>query len=211
MSSLDESVIKVGGSLLNWPRLPHHLTVFLKKRQLSVVCERVLLIAGGGPAADLVRGLDRDHHLSEESAHHLAIQGMDFTARCLAAILPGSVAVDRLEERFPVWNSGRIPVLVPSGIVQEIEQSGTHALTQNWDTTSDSIAAWIAGHLGAKSLVLLKSASLPIGADRQVAAQLKRVDPMFPRISRFLGLVEYLNLRDPDGEVLILDRETGET
>ena len=176
----DVSVIKVGGSLLDWPDLPDRLSVFLKGQRTEVASGHRVLLAGGGPAVDLVRRLDRDHHLGGETAHRLAIHAMDLTARCLVAILPGSVAVDRLGELFPVWSSGRIPVLTPSPILQDIERPGMAPLPRTWDMTSDSIAAWIADHLGAKSLILLKSASLPIGADREMAARLERVTHSFP-------------------------------
>jgi 5-(aminomethyl)-3-furanmethanol phosphate kinase len=207
----DVSVIKVGGSLLDWPELPDRLSVFLEGQRNRVASGRLVAIAGGGPAADLARRLDRDHHLGDETAHQLAIHAMDLTARFLAAILPGSVAVDRLAELFSVWSAGRVPVLIPSPILQDIERTGMSPLPRSWDTTSDSIAAWIATHLRATSLVLLKSASLPSGADRQMAARLERVDPHFPRISRDLPRVEYLNLRDPAGHRLTLDREDLET
>jgi 5-(aminomethyl)-3-furanmethanol phosphate kinase len=205
------SVIKVGGSLLDWPELPHRLTLFLDGQRSRSASRRSILIAGGGAAADLVRRLDRDHPLDDETAHRLAIHAMDLTARFLAAILPGSVTIDRLPDRFKVWGERRIPVLVPSPILRDIERLGSAPLPPTWETTSDSIAAWIACHLGAASLVLLKSASLPRGADRLEAARLERVDPNFPRIAQNLPRVAYLNLRDPAGELLTLDRENCET
>ena len=75
----------------------------------------------------------------------------------------------------------------------------------SWDVTSDTIAAWIAGQLKARSLVLLKSASLPADATRDLAARLKLVDPVLP--PDLLGRarsVEYLNLRDPSATPEIL-------
>ena len=62
--------------------------------------------------------------------------------------------------------------------------------------TSDTIAAWIALHLAADRLILLKSAPLPVGADRREAARLGLVDPMLPLVARPLQRVEYLNLRE---------------
>ena len=54
-----------------------------------------------------------------------------------------------------------IPLLVPSVILDELEARHPSPLPPSWDVTSDTIAAWIAGQLRARSLVLLKSASLP--------------------------------------------------
>ena len=50
-------VVKVGGSLMGWPPLPDRLARFL--RLYREAGENVVLIAGGGGAADWVRGLDR--------------------------------------------------------------------------------------------------------------------------------------------------------
>jgi aspartokinase-like uncharacterized kinase len=201
----DVSVIKVGGSLLDWPELPDRLTVFLERQRSRLATDRMILIAGGGATADLVRRLDRDHRLDDETAHRLAIHAMDLSARFLAAIMPGTVAVERLTDRFRAWREGQLPILIPSSILQDIERCGAAPLPRSWDTTSDSIAAWIAGHLGASSLVLLKSASLPEGAGRLEAARLERVDPNFPRIAHGLARVEYVNLRDSAADLLILD------
>jgi 5-(aminomethyl)-3-furanmethanol phosphate kinase len=201
----DLCVIKVGGSLLDWPDLPEHLSVFLRQQRTRSTSGCLVLIAGGGAPADLVRRLDRDHHLGDQTAHRLAIHAMDLTARILAAILSDAVAVDRIVEVFSAWSAGRFPVLIPSPILQDLERPGMAQLPRSWDTTSDSIAAWIARHLGATSLVLLKSASLPKGADRLLAARVGRVDPNFLRFARDLPRVEYLNLRDPSGDLLTLN------
>ena len=78
-------------------------------------------------------------------------------------------------------------MLVTSMILDELEEKQASPLPHSWDVTSDTIAAWIAGQLKAQSLVLLKSASLPPDATRDLAAQLKLVDPFFPLISSALA------------------------
>ena len=50
-----------------------------------------------------------------------------------------------------------MPVLQPSRWLREADP-----LPHSWDVTSDSIAAWIAGQLGARQLILVK----PPGVDR---------------------------------------------
>ena len=194
-------MLKVGGSLLDWPELPVRLGGLLEARRSSHPGERPVLIAGGGSAADFVRVLDRVHRLGDSTAHDLAIHALDFTARLLAALLPGSSPVDRLEALGPVWVERGVPVLVPGPILAQIEQPGQDRLPPSWDVTSDSIAARIAVHLDADRFILLKSSALPPGTRREEASRMGWVDPMFPQVARALRRVAYLNLRDPAGRL----------
>jgi 5-(aminomethyl)-3-furanmethanol phosphate kinase len=192
------AVIKVGGSLLDWPELPGRLTEFLESRRASMPAERTVLIAGGGPAADLIRVLDRIHGLGDQTAHLLAIHALDQTAIVLAAILPGSSLVDRIDALSTAWDASVIPILAPRSILSAIDRSrsGFDPLPASWDVTSDTIAARIAVYLEAEFLILLKSASLPVGTSRAAAARLGLVDPIFPVAAQALPRVAYLNLRD---------------
>jgi aspartokinase-like uncharacterized kinase len=190
------AVFKVGGSLFDWPELPHRLTAFLDARRAILPGERTVLIAGGGPAADLVRALDRIHGLGDLSAHQLALHALDLTAILLAALVPGSIVVDRIELLPDAWNARSIPILAPRHTLSEIDRRERDPLEASWDVTSDAIAARIAGHLEAQCLVLLKSAPLPPAATRRDAARLGLVDPMLPAVARSLARVEYLNLRE---------------
>ena len=58
----------------------------------------------------------------------------------------------------------------------------------SWDVTSDSLAAWLAGRIGAKRVLLVKHVELPPGPLR--AADLVAdgiIDPAFPRFLRASG------------------------
>src|SRR5262249_50947889 len=80
-------VVKVGGSLYDLPGLGARLRAWLER----LPSREVLLVPGGGPAADVVRDLDRLHRLGEEAAHWLALRALSVNARFLAALLPGAV------------------------------------------------------------------------------------------------------------------------
>ncbi len=205
------SVVKVGGSLLDWVELPTRLAEFLESRRLDDPDGRMILVVGGGRAADLVRELDRIHRVGDETAHQLAIRAMDLSAMFLAAILPGSIVVDRLDALPAAWNSDRIPILLAVPILIEIEQPGVVPLPRSWDTTSDSIAARIAVHLNARSLILLKSASLPPGTTREEAARHQWVDPHFPELSGGIAQVAYLNLRVRSSGLVMLPGQRART
>ena len=204
MSPRSISLVKVGGSLLDWPELPAQLDRFLEQRRVSAPETLDVLLCGGGPFVDSVRRLDRVHHLGDYMAHRLAIQAMDLASAVLLCMLHGAMGVESVESLHGEWPADDIPILIPSVILQELEEIQASPLPQSWDVTSDTIAAWIAGQLKAESLVLLKSASLPPNPTRDVAARLKLVDPFFPLISSGVAQVEYLNLRDPSATAQIL-------
>jgi aspartokinase-like uncharacterized kinase len=191
------SVVKVGGSLFDWPELPARLTTFLSARVLESRQEQTVLIAGGGAAADFVRLVDRVHGVGDERAHRLALHSLDLSAHLLAALLPAQcIVVDSLAALAGAWCDQTIPVLAPRRFMTEIDRQGADALPESWDVTSDAIAARVAAHLRADCLVLLKSAPFPPNATRGDAARLGLVDPMFPRAAEGLSRVEYVNLRD---------------
>jgi aspartokinase-like uncharacterized kinase len=199
------TVVKVGGSLLGWPELPGRLLAWLETRRANDSEEAIVLIAGGGAAADWIRSLDQVHGLGEEAAHRLAVHALDLTAVVLARLLPGSIVVNRIEMLAAARESGTTPILAPRTVLNEIERPGTDPIPASWDVTSDTIAARIAEHLGARSLVLMKSASAPAGATREGAIGLGLVDPMLPRAARSIARVEVVNLRSepPDHRVLL--------
>lgn len=157
-------VIKVGGGLLS------HVQHFARVAQ--ALCElgrtqRVLVIPGGGPFADVVRDVDERLHAGDDAAHWMAILGMDQHAHVLASRIANSVIVATVDEVAQAMRDRRVPVLAPSRWVGRADP-----LPHTWDVTSDSIAAWCAGQIGASTLVLVK----PPGAQ---GADL--VDPSFQR------------------------------
>ena len=99
-------VIKVGGSLFDWPEVARELPVVLnQKRDAS---EALVLLAGGGAAADFVRTLDRTFALGDSRAHHLALRSLDLTAHALATLVPGLVVVDELEGALAEERADRV-------------------------------------------------------------------------------------------------------
>src|SRR5687768_5997933 len=76
------TMAKVGGSLFDLPDLRERLV-----RWAASVEDRILLVPGGGEAADVIRRLDRVHHLGESPAHWLAIRMMQVNACFLAELL----------------------------------------------------------------------------------------------------------------------------
>lgn len=184
------TIAKVGGSLLDWPELPERLARYLG----AAGGASTVLIAGGGPWVEELRGLDRVHRLGEERAHGLAVGLLNLTAELLAMVLPRAVRVEGPEACRDVLRRGGAPVLAP-GAFLEADDRSDQPLPHSWRVTSDSIAARVAVRLGADHLVLIKSTDLPAGFDRAEAARRGLVDPFFPIAAARLPRVDWVNLR----------------
>ena len=187
-------VIKLGGSLLDCPAWPDRLARFLASRPEA----RPVLIVGGGKFADALRDLDSIHALGEPRSHALALRILDATAHIAAALLPGSVVVDEVDDLPEVWAAGSTPILAPRRFL-DLDDLSPDPLPHAWTTTTDSIAARVAVRLGASELILLKSCPLPPGAQTwEAAAALGLVDPEFPRAVEKIPRTRLICLKDSD-------------
>ncbi len=198
-------VIKLGGSLLDWPELAPGLRAWLAGQPRAAN----ILVVGGGAIVEKLRELDRQHHFSPAAAHWLAIRAMSITA---------AIAAELLTKGTGVFSSEKTPVPFVPALVSSIEalqlspstglqildaerflrqDAGTAgALPCGWHVTSDSIAARLAIVLKARELVLLKSA-LPAGASsREHWSRSGFVDAHFAGASSGLA-VRCVNLRMP--------------
>jgi aspartokinase-like uncharacterized kinase len=167
-----ETVVKVGGGLL--AHAPHFEAV-LETLAGAARASRLLVVPGGGPFAEAVRAVDRSVRLSDDAAHWMAVLAMDQYAHLLvsrlaaaALVAGGSAAVSG--EIAAALDGGLVPVLAPSRWLREADP-----LPHSWDVTSDSIAAWVAGAIGARRLVLIKP---PHARDAGVSV----VDASFTRV-----------------------------
>ncbi len=152
-------VIKIGGGLLGVPGA------------LEAVCtavgtmgrrEAIVVVPGGGPFADAVREVDRAIGLSPDAAHWMAILAMDQYAHLLAERIAGAALVEEAGAIAGALATGRVAVLAPSRWLRAADP-----LPHSWDATSDSVAAFVAGALDARRLVLVKPADVgEAGVDR---------------------------------------------
>jgi aspartokinase-like uncharacterized kinase len=148
---------------------------------LTEQAARVLMVPGGGPAADWIRDLDVSAHLGAERSHWLALRAMTLAAHALAQQLPGGLVVEDLEACETAWSRGQVPILDMHAFALADETRDGH-LEHSWDVTSDSLAARVAMVAGISHLVLLKSRSLPEPTDWSAAAGQGLVDRAFPAV-----------------------------
>jgi (4-(4-[2-(gamma-L-glutamylamino)ethyl]phenoxymethyl)furan-2-yl)methanamine synthase len=160
--SSDVTVIKIGGGLLANPRDWRDALATIAG---TAATHRVAIVPGGGPFADSVRDIDVRFDLPDSTAHWMAIGAMDQHAEMIAATDPRFVRVIDETGVRDARGRGHIPVLAPLHWLRSEDP-----LPHSWDVTSDSIAAWLAGRMGASRLVLVK----PSGAAGPAI-----VDPFF--------------------------------
>ena len=147
-------VVKLGGGVLAHRE---HFDAALASIGAAARDRRLLVVPGGGPFADAVREVDRRFPLPDDAAHWMAVLAMDQYAHLIAARLAGAVLVAEPREIAAALSAGHVPVLAPSRWLREADP-----LPHAWTVTSDSIAAWVAGRVGARRLVLIKPPGAPV-------------------------------------------------
>ena len=147
--SIVDLVVKIGGSLL---RHPAALDQVMATVAGAAQHRRVLVVPGGGPLADTVRAVDDALHLSADASHWMAVKAMDQLAEVLVDRYGHATLVSDAHELRTTLRMARVPILAPYRWLREAD-----ALPHSWEVTSDSIAAWLAGELGARRVVLVKA------------------------------------------------------
>lgn len=175
-------VVKLGGSLTHSPQLVRWLQALSQTN--------AILVPGGGPFADAVREAQTRWVFDDRTAHHMAILAMQQYGLMLAGLNPTfkTLKTGNLQD-FP--HEARI--WLPDW--GELDEAGVPA---SWAVTSDSLAAWLAGRLGAENLLLVKS--LPqsiIDAERKPltlerVVKLGWVDEVFAEYARLGGFRSWL-------------------
>jgi len=197
-----DAVIKVGGSLGRGACLPE-LGVRLVELGRG---HGLLVVPGGGAFADVVREHDARFGLGPSTAHWMAVLAMDQYGHLLADLMPGCALVRTLGEAQARLAGGGVAVLLPSELLRRAD-----ALPHSWSVTSDSIAAWLAGQVGARLLVLLKdrhgmaslasaaSSSSPASQHAMTVADLAAVAGVDGHLAELLGDLAF-DLWIVDGE-----------
>ncbi|HKG95328.1 MAG TPA: hypothetical protein VKA84_25640 [Gemmatimonadaceae bacterium] len=142
------TLIKLGGSLM---RRRDTLDAAAAALARVAALGRAVVVPGGGALADAVRALDERVGLGDEAAHWMAVLAMDQGAQLLAARVPNAIVAAGPDAVRGALAGGRLPVVAPYGWLRAADP-----LPHSWDVTGDSIAAWLAGQLGAARLVLVK-------------------------------------------------------
>lgn len=141
-------VVKVGGGLLASEGALEQVCAVLGAQGAT---KPIVVVPGGGPFADTVRDFDRRVGVSADAAHWMALLGMDQYAYVLAERIPGAELAEDSGAIAAVLARGRTAVLAPFRWLRNAD-----VLPHGWEATSDSVAAFVAGALDARRLILVK-------------------------------------------------------
>jgi 5-(aminomethyl)-3-furanmethanol phosphate kinase len=189
MTRRDITVVKLGGSFAT----SHHLKSWLAA--MSECAGDVVLVPGGGPFADAVRTTQAEMGFDDEAAHRMALLAMEQYGCAIIAIAAGLsaraaglragaagliiradlVPADSGAAIGRALADGKVPVWQPSRMVLAATD-----VPWSWDVTADSLAAWLAGELGAENILLVKRrrpSAAPASA--QELAETGLIDPLF--------------------------------
>ena len=154
------TVIKVGGSLAVEPDV---LRRFCAELGRFAERFRVVVVPGGGEFADMVREIDARFGLGSVASHRMALLGMDQFGLLLSELIPYCRVASSLSVIGGLGSSGRVVVLLPARLVFR-----ARSLVASWDVTSDSVAGYVAGRLGATKLVLVTNVDGVFSGDPKV-------------------------------------------
>ena len=145
-----QAIFKIGGKILENRQ---HLTATVS--QLTSLYERnilnkIIIIAGGGSYANLIRLLDQKVHIGDDLSHWMAIYSMDINGKKISRYFPRVKRTKNLED---IEKANRIlTVFLPYKYLHQYDP-----LPHSWDITSDSITLFLAYKLKLKECYLIKN------------------------------------------------------
>ena len=175
----DRSLVKLGGSLLDSPRLVEMVRGIQSLRPKH----SVIFTVGGGAVVDRVRAWDQVHGLGEEVSHWLALEAIGINEELLLTLFPEMRLVRSLKQLEAAEVDGKVPLICTNCFFKWGEQTAGLVLPHTWEVTSDSIGAWFAQLVRASELILVKSVDWVAGVTWESAGQQGLVDGHFEAIA----------------------------
>lgn len=171
-------VVKLGGSVVRARQLAGWLDVIAGARSPIVV------VPGGGALADEVRICQRDLGFDDAAAHRMALLAMDQLAWAVAGVRPGFEVGCTETALRGILARDHVAVWAPYALI-----AGRTDLEESWRLTSDSLALWLAGKLGARACYVIKSVAASTGSRTAVALASEGVlDAAFPDMLAEIGV-----------------------
>jgi aspartokinase-like uncharacterized kinase len=168
-------VLKLGGSLAESGRLTGIIEIVARSRAPVVV------VPGGGPFADCVRAAQAGLHITDRTAHRVALLAMHQMGVVIASRHPRFRPCETLADLAAALVGGAVPVWMPYAL-----QADDDTLPNDWTTTSDALAARLAERMGGPQagvgVALVKSCAVAPGVSLDSLASTGIADPVFAKV-----------------------------
>tara|TARA_X000001036_G_scaffold337104_1_gene316064 strand:- start:938 stop:1531 length:594 start_codon:yes stop_codon:yes gene_type:complete len=152
-------IIKLGGSLMHSNNLTYWLRViFDHKRNNTVV-----VVPGGGEFADSIRNIQQRRNFHNKVAHKMALLAMSQYGYFLTS-LNSNIKIIKTINLLPIKEDSNNSYLwLPNALLDNSE-----GIDETWNSTSDSIALWLAIKLSAEKLIIVKSKKIILNRSKIV-------------------------------------------
>ncbi|MEG6509348.1 hypothetical protein V6C03_10235 [Methyloligella sp. 2.7D] len=175
-------VVKLGGSVVRSPYLQDWLNA------VATAARPIVVVPGGGALADEVRDCQTSLGFDDLAAHRMALLAMDQLAWAVAGLRPDFEVGDSEQALLQSLGQNRIAVWAPFAHIGKRSD-----IAPSWAITSDSLALWLAGQLGAECCYMIKQ--VPRTGSAVSAAMLAAdgvVDEAFPEMLGGTAVPAYL-------------------
>jgi aspartokinase-like uncharacterized kinase len=149
------TVIKLGGSFAFSADLGNWIAAIAGCGGSAVI------VPGGGPFADAVRAAQVQMGFDDRTAHRMALLAMEQYGCAIKSLHEALSLAGSLDSIRRGLAGHQVPVWLPT----QMALSATD-IPPSWDVTSDSLAAWLAGKIGAARLLLVKQVEPAQGTAR---------------------------------------------
>ena len=185
------TVIKLGGSFAFSADLGDWIAA------IAGCAGRAVIVPGGGPFADAVRAAQAQMGFDDRAAHRMGLLAMEQYGCAIENLHEALALADSIDSIRRGLADGQVPVWLPTPMAL-----GAAEIPPSWDVTSDSLAAWLAGKIGAERLVLVKQVE-PASGTARVADLAERgiVDRAFANFHAASGVPAFI--LGPKGHVAV--------
>jgi 5-(aminomethyl)-3-furanmethanol phosphate kinase len=171
-------VVKLGGSVVRSSELASWLDA------IAAAPGPIIVVPGGGALADEVRACQSWLGFGDQAAHRMALLAMDQLAWAVAGLRQGFAVGATEAELRAALGCGEVAVWAPYALI-----AGRSDIEESWRLTSDSLALWVAGRIGAARCYLIKSIMRKAkDAGARQLAQDGVVDAAFPEMLKKTGV-----------------------
>ena len=141
-------IIKIGGSWITNPNLNKLITLLSE-----ISTKNIVIIAGGGYFSDSVRLVYSKNNMSEKTGHYIALKATEMFSYIIREIDSNFELISDINSLKKKNN--KIKIWMPSQVLKnEI------SFDKTWESTSDSVAAWLHKEICSQGLLFVKSLKL---------------------------------------------------